>query len=529
MANKLKCTRCGGPMNKDGTRGGGRQRYACKDKACGLQTSRAAQHDPNAGDGVSPVISREIAREMKRKSKGAKRYVITAAQNATPVHAPFLAALHSYCEHRGAELIVVPYRYHNATSIWSQAAQSQDWWAEEVIPFLMDKRVELGDHLIVLGDIKTQPTASRPTQGLETMTGARSAVVAHPKLELVSVPTPQSRLPKLITTTGAVTVPNYVDARAGKKGEFHHTFGACVIEVTPSGGFHMRQINALRDGSFHELNYRYTSDGLPEEAPVAALVMGDSHVEFIDQEVVDATFGKGGIVPVLKPGVLVWHDVFDCYARNHHTMKDPFNAIAKYHAGRDSVYNELVRCFRFIEKHTPPDTLNVIVESNHHNHLARWVREADPRADPENAVTWAQTFAMMAGNSHMGANGAFVPDPFAWWGEKLLPEDVLSRTRFLGPDESMTVMGIELGYHGDRGANGARGSIAQFGKIGAKTVIGHGHSPGIRDGVYQTGTNSKLRLEYNHGPSSWLHTDCLIYANGKRSLINIINGEWRAS
>lgn len=29
------------------------------------------------------------------------------------------------------------------------------------------------------------------------------------------------------------------------------------------------------------------------------------------------------------------------------------------------------------------------------------------------------------------------------------------------------------------------------------------------------------------GASSWLNTHCLLYANGKRSLINVIDGEWR--
>jgi hypothetical protein len=91
----------------------------------------------------------------------------------------------------------------------------------------------------------------------------------------------------------------------------------------------------------------------------------------------------------------------------------------------------------------------------------------------------------------------------------------------------MTIEGIEIGYHGDRGPNGARGSRNAFSKIGVKTVIGHSHSPGIRDGAYQTGTSSRLKLEYNSGPS-WLHTHCVIYPNGKRSLINIIDGKWRA-
>lgn len=90
------------------------------------------------------------------------------------------------------------------------------------------------------------------------------------------------------------------------------------------------------------------------------------------------------------------------------------------------------------------------------------------------------------------------------------------------------VHGIEVGSHGHVGPNGSRGSVKSQARIGMKSVIGHSHSPGIRDGAYQVGTSSRLNLEYVRGPSSWLHTHCVIYANGKRTLINIINGEWRA-
>jgi hypothetical protein len=82
--------------------------------------------------------------------------------------------------------------------------------------------------------------------------------------------------------------------------------------------------------------------------------------------------------------------------------------------------------------------------------------------------------------------------------------------------------------HGHLGPNGARGSIRAFGKIGVRSIVGHGHGPGIKDGVMQVGTSSYLRLGYNKGPSSWLHAHGALYQNGKRSLLIIINGRWRA-
>jgi hypothetical protein len=60
-------------------------------------------------------------------------------------------------------------------------------------------------------------------------------------------------------------------------------------------------------------------------------------------------------------------------------------------------------------------------------------------------------------------------------------------------------------------------------------VIGHSHSPGIEGGCYQTGTSSRLVLEYSAGsPSGWMNTHCVVYANGKRALLNAVKGKWRA-
>ncbi len=91
----------------------------------------------------------------------------------------------------------------------------------------------------------------------------------------------------------------------------------------------------------------------------------------------------------------------------------------------------------------------------------------------------------------------------------------------------MMVAGVELGMHGDRGPNGSRGSIKNLRRIGVKSIIGHSHTPGIEEGCYQVGTSTVLNLEYANGPSSWLNTHCLLYPNGKRTLVNIIDGKWR--
>jgi hypothetical protein len=221
---------------------------------------------------------------------------------------------------------------------------------------------------------------------------------------------------------------------------------------------------------------------------------------------------------------VVWHDLHDFYSRNHHHRQAVFTNFAKHHSGAHNVEKALDATFAFVDQHAHSG-VNVFIPSNHPDALNKWVQETDPRDDPENAIFWAETFVVCCKGAKMTSTGVKTLDPFTHWAKKKLA--TASRSIFLKRDESFVVMGIELGYHGDRGPNGSRGSIGGFTRIGVKTVIGHSHSPGIRDGVYQVGLNSHYGLEYRSGPSSWLQTDCLVYANGKRTLINFIGGNWR--
>lgn len=522
---KLHCPKCSSTnIVKDGANGKGRQQYKCGD--CGAKPTNPLGVEAALSAGISKGISKAIAREVT-KAKGVRRYVITAAQNATPVWKPFWSALNAYMDHNKADLIVIPIRYHNPTSMWSQAAQSQDWWAEELIPYITEERIPLGDHMLIMGDVKTQPTARRPLGGFETISRERSAVFGHPKLELTSIATPQQRLPKILTTTGAVTVPNYIAGKAGKMGEFHHTAGAAIVEVTPAGGFHLRQVNATKDGSFIDLDSEYLPDGKVGHAgPIEALVMGDWHQRFNDEKVRGATFGKDGIVPVLKPKVIVWHDVFDGFARNPHDWRDPVRTYVKHNQGFGNVKGELLETYDAVDSLTPKGTLNVFPFSNHHDFLNRWVKRVDPRLDPENAIFWAESYAAMLKAARMTDNGVKEIDLFEYWARQYLT--TYKRSKFLGPDDSFPVLDVELGMHGHLGANGADGELRSFAKFGSRSITGHSHSPGIVDGAYRVGTSSRLRVDYNRGPSSWLQTHALVYRNGKRTLVNIIDGNWRA-
>ncbi len=451
-----------------------------------------------------------------------KRYIITSAQNNTPVHAGFLDTLKVAAKHLDAELVVIPYRYKNPTS---QGESNQTyWWDTALVPYLHNVRKKLNENLILCADVKIQPTASSPLTGFEALTGAESCIIGAPKMAFKAIAVPSGRYPKILTTTGACTQSDYSDTKAGKIGAFHHFLGAVVIEIQGKT-FHLRQVNADRlDGSFTDLDKHYTPTGVEQAPPALGLVMGDTHVRVTDLAVDNATFFQpGGIVETLNPQTLVWHDLIDGETTNPHEVGNPFLSEAKRKAGRQDVKAEIQEVVEFVNKRAKGRAA-VIVDSNHHDFLARWMIRTDWKQDLKNAVFYLETALATLASAKMGPGGAEYSDPFPYWLKKL---GVGTNARCLGPDESFKIAGIECGMHGHRGPNGAKGALKNLSRLGSKTITGHSHTPGIEEGAYAVGTSTPRRLAYAHGPGSWLNTHCVVYATGKRALITIIDGAWR--
>ena len=471
------------------------------------------------------------AKRLVRSVQNATRFLVTSAQNATPEHEGFVSALEAARKYYGeatTEIIVVPTRYKNPTSRWTESQENAEWWAPRLVPYLYNQRKKLNKNLVLLGDIKTRPTAESPLQGFETITHGESGILGHNKLQLRVIPTPQNRLPKILTTTGACTVPNYTDSKAGKKGEFHHILGAVMVELEGKR-FHLRQINAKSDGSFMDLDREFRPDGtVVQKAFSLGLVMGDTHVRFIDPKVERATFGPGGIIEALNPNVLVYHDLLDGYSVNPHHRRnaDPFLEQAKFQADMQNVRDEVIEAINFVVDRTA-ERESVVVSSNHTDFLRRWLIDIDWRKDPRNAEFYLQMALHLVRNAKMTPHGAEYPDPFAYWMEQFLGEPPDTCISCIGKDESFMLADIECGFHGDHGPNGAKGTMSNLAKLGVKIIDGHSHTPGIEHGHYRVGTSTALKAEYTQGPSSWLNTHCLVYSNGKRSLINIIDDHWR--
>lgn len=477
---------------KDSTTG--YQRYKCK--SCEHRFRETTTQTKNTPERV------KFSNSFKQSSV----YVVTSAQNATPVHSGLLTALKAYCKSRSATLLVIPYRYKNPTSLWNQA--HDDWWDPEIVPYLYAKRKQLNSNIEIMGDIKIQPTAVTPLSGMEGLGKGLSAIFGHPRLQLKPVPTPQNKLPCILTTTGSITVKNFTDSKAGKKGEFHFTHGAAVVEIQSKTIFHLRQINAMPDGSFIDWDKEYLPDGnIKKVSNSLALTMGDSHLPNIDKKVKEATFGKNGIIEQLNPDQLIWHDILDGYSINPHHKGNPFINYTKHKSNTDSVRDEVLKVIKFLKENTGKRK-SIIVGSNHDDFLHRWILNNDWRTeDPKNAEFYLETALAILKNITINTDETVIPSAFSYWVNKLKNN---KNIRCLATGESYVIKNIDHGFHGHKGPNGARGNIKNLSSLGVKVTSGHQHClTANHDVLTETGwikiaeANPKYLLSYKNGRNIW--------------------------
>lgn len=446
-----------------------------------------------------------------------QRYIVTCAQNATPVFKPAMRSFETWAKAHKAEICVIRNRYRNPTSIWSDADTGDDWWAEEVTPYLVGRKT-VSRNLRIIGDVSIQPTAVRPLSGFEVYAGETSCIFGHPRRALEVVPT-ATRNPKIFWTTGSVTKPNYTKSKAGAKAKAHHVYGAVIVEVEKDGTYFCRDVTCDSKGRFIDLGVRWSEDG-PERVRTLTLTEGDSHTHYADPALERA---KDRLYAELSPEWAVVHDVHDMFSRNHHirTHREWFDRHPYL------VEDEVEKTAAHLTRRAGQASKGVkVVRSNHDEHFERWLdehrRDRDPQNDPYFCRAWARAY------DYRAKNGSW-PNMLELECRRLgVPKNVDFLTRPGGRNGSFKVKGVEHGFHTDKGINGARGSIMSYVRLGVKATGGHGHTPWTRDGFRRVGVGAGLDHGYNDLPSTWVQADVALYEDGHRQTIIYVNGRYKA-
>lgn len=442
-----------------------------------------------------------------------KRFIFSWCQSETEINENFLTNIEAYADYIDADIHIIAGRYKNPISLHASKKQekrdkNKNFWHQRVTPYLDANRQNMHEYLCVLGDIKIQPTASNPLSGLNSITDLESCILGHPRVHFKSLPVLDNYPNKLLLTTGAVSVPNYTDTKVGAKGNFHHTYGFVVLELD-NDIFHIRQVQSDKTGAFYDLDL-HVKNGVVEKytGKYPAMVFGDVHLGSHDKVSLNKSLE---IARKFKTDLVVIHDIFDGATVNHHEINNPFAQLRNELKKDFNLETEIKNVVKFFKKHDDLDFL--VISSNHDDFLDRWLKNTDWRKNP-NRMAYLKYANIVAQNK--APNGVI---PY-------ILQKKTKNVKCLGLNNSYRLNGWELSQHGHIGVNGSRGSVSQFKNLNTKTITGHSHTPAREDGSVVVGTLTNKRLGYNNGASSWMHSNVLMYPNGKVSHINLINGKY---
>jgi len=509
-------------------------------KEMNLARATVREHIQKMGIKKPLAGGKQRAKEVKESLPRAgevKRYILTSAQNNTYIHKDFWENVLTMAEHYKAQIMVGTFSYNQnnygklAVKKGTKKSHEDELWFDPAItPYISDEKVELAPGLTWCGNLNILPTEDNPISGLETYGGSTSVIFPHVKIEMRSIATMPDMPVKMVYTTGAVTLMNYLQKKLGIKAEHHHRYAFLLVEVDSAGNWWVRQVAARKNGkTVQDLNVLVENGELVSiDAKAEAITWGDLHSTIAQPEVVEASLV---MLDTLQPKHQFLHDIMEGASTNRH-LQGKFEPYKRFHTwlrGLHRVDEELKQTRVVIEKYLRPWCKTVVPDSNHDRAWLRsWLENYEYRFDPANA----ELFLRLQNFAYAEIRKGTLPKNINLSEQAFVVETGMKpgAVKFLLPDESYEVKEVECGCHGHMGPNGAFGSPTNLSKIGKKATTAHTHSAGIYHGLFVAGTSTKLTPEwtYTQGPSSWSHSHVILYPNGQRTIVTMKNGRWRA-
>lgn len=440
--------------------------------------------------------------------KKIKNYAVTAVQMGATPNKELMKNIEVYSERHNAKTLLLPMRGKSV---------SDDWFHKSIAthPGMITNEFKINDSLKI-SNYEIRPQQINPLTGLERFAqGDKSFIFASPKQVLKYVANSYDDVPKAIMTTGALTHPRYnLNVRTGRIAKNDHEYGFVAVQVENNKYFHFRQIKALKNGSFYDIDGEYRNGDFTPLKEVPAFVVGDLHPYDTNPVHEALTFEQ---IKRFKPKNVFLHDTFNGTSISHHYKGHNIEYFQRSKEQGLSLEDELEYTAKAIQNYLeviPKNSTLHIVASNHDEHLYRYLDEGRFIGDKGNDLIASKlyTSALQGENPLKAGLSMYMRIP--------------KNLNFIERDQGFKVLGLELGHHGDLGANGGRGSPRSIEAANGKSITGHTHGAGkIRD-TYKVGTSTHLRLSYNKGYSSWTNTNAVVYPNGSVGLMNTIKGKY---
>lgn len=390
----------------------------------------------------------------------------------------------------------------------------------EIDPIVFDSGIELivphKAGLALNSNLKIYDTMIKASQ-INPLTGFNkklsrdhSYILPSPKIRYLSIPN-TSKYPRFLCTTGSLTHGNYkLHTAQGRKANLEHQYGFVYVEIKNNKRFEIHQVESLKNGKFNYLAEHFSNGKKIKQTP-EALILGDVHWGETCMKTWRRTLK---MIADLKPKRVVLHDLFDGRSINPHERDNYATRAIRAVLKQDNLETELKSVYKLIHLLSSkfPDIEFIVSESNHDLFLKRYVTEHNWLQDGRNSLLASELFKPFV----LGVEKPPLQYALETFG------DIPKNFNFLVEDQEYRVAGIELGYHGHRGLNGARGSSASFDRYNLKMITGHEHTPKLYANGMVVGTSTRLKLDYTKGASSWLNAHGILYKSGKYALLTLV-------
>lgn len=398
--------------------------------------------------------------------------------------------------------------------------------------------------VVVTKDMRAE--TSDPTNGFDFLVGEEEVlVVGSPKQrwkELASFPDEfGNRETRGILGTGSICVPNYkANRRTARVAKAQHIVGALILIYNrKTRTTHYRHVIARKDGSFTDLDKRYYPDGRIEKVKGASLVLGDLHFIMLDPKVHAA---HQAIAKLIEPDYIIGHDVDDFRSKNHHNEGKRITKARLARGGMlDMKKEDGVNRHYLLEYQKLAKKKLKVIKSNHDEARDRWLEEARWIDEPYEFLDGAilSAISVLGGDTlQFSMTGVEEFTEFLETVVEKMNNHDYSPTEFK-PSKHFTktdwgdrntlgkIAGVYTGKHGDKGANGSKGSSSQFVKMVKKMVKGHTHTTDVLHKIYTVGTSARTQMGYNDGEgTTWSQSLSIVYPDGEVQMVQLTNGQW---
>ena len=380
---------------------------------------------------------------------------------------------------------------------------------------------------IVIADLIVPPQNVDPTTGRMDISQnqlGKTIIFAHSKQRWKCAPKSIGiKLPRVLITTGAITYPNYNTTNSrGDAAFWNHKYGFVAVDVLDARRYLPRIVPAMKNGTFVDMGIEYRVGEEPKKVGVEALVLGDIHLGDHNPDTMRANYE---MLEYFAPKNVFLHDALDGHSVNPHEREDTIERAIAFREGRLDIKKEFSDAYdEFIKdmaKQFPKTNFHFVYSNHSPDFIRRYLTECQFIYEPWNDTNFTSELrkGLLREKNPLQRGLELIAEE----GRIKMPHNV----HFLSLDEGMILKGYQLGVHGHKGINGAKGTPNGMKSGYGKIISGHTHTPEINGDAIVVGTSSNIPLKYQEGqPGTSMPANAVLYENGLVQLIPIIIGRW---